>query len=262
VSVPRRHFIVPDTQVRPGVPLEHIDCAAQAIVQYKPDVVVVMGDWWDMHSLSTHAQPGSAEMEGARYTDDVRVGNEAFARLVGPMEAEQARLVRNKEKQWNPRKVFLFGNHEDRITRAIGREPRNAGAYSLDHLHTPGFERHDFLKRVWIDGIVYSHYFQNQNSSFAIGGSVDNRLNKIGESFVQGHQQGFLYGNRVYPTGKIRHGLVAGSFYLHDEGYKGPQGNDHWRGCVVLNRVVEGNYNIMPLDMDYLLEKYATRKAA
>lgn len=258
-----RHFICPDTQVRPGVSTEHIDWAAQAIVDYKPDVVVVLGDWWDMHSLSTHATPGAQSMEGANYLDDVNVGNEAFARLVAPMEAEQARLKRNKEKQWNPRKVFLFGNHEDRITRAIEREPRNAGAYSLDHLLTPGFERHGFLERVWIDGIVYSHYFQQQNSRFAIGGSVGNRLNRIGDSFVQGHQQGFLYENKVFPTGKIRHGLVAGSFYLHDEGYKGPQGNDHWRGCVVLNRVIDGNYNIMPIDIDYMREKYGgERKAA
>ena len=122
----KRFFIVPDTQVRPGVPLEHIDWAAQAIVEYLPDVVVVLGDWWDMHSLSTHAQPGAMEMEGARYTDDVAIGNDAFKRLVAPMEAEQARRIRRRIKRWNPRKVFLFGNHEDRITRAIEREPRNA----------------------------------------------------------------------------------------------------------------------------------------
>jgi hypothetical protein len=34
---PRRHFIVPDTQTRPGVPTEHLDWCAQAIVDYKPD---------------------------------------------------------------------------------------------------------------------------------------------------------------------------------------------------------------------------------
>ena len=257
-----RHFICPDTQVRPGVPTDHIDWAAQAIVEYRPDVVVVLGDWWDMPSLSTHSDPGSMEMEGLRYVDDVAAGNEAFARLVAPMEAEQARLRRNKEKQWNPRKVFLFGNHEHRITRAIEREPRNAGALTLDHLLTPGFERHGFLERVWIDGIVYSHYFQNQGSRFAIGGSVDNRLNRIGDSFVQGHEQGMRYGNRVFPTGKTRHGLVCGSYYLHDEGYKGPQGNDHWRGCCVLNGVKDGDYDLMPLRMDYMREKYGAKLKA
>ena len=78
---------------------------------------------------------------------------------------------------------------------------------------------------------------------------------------MQGHQQGFMYGNRVFPTGKTRHGLVAGSFYLHDEGYKGPQGNDHWRGCVVLNGVKDGDYDLMPLRMDYLQRTYGRRAA-
>src|ERR1700743_3468716 len=105
-------MIIPDTQTQPGVPLDHIAWAAQAIVDYRPDVVVVMGDWWDMPSLSRHEAPGSIHSEGTRVANDAAVGNLAFQVLVNPMEAEQARLVRNKDKHWNPRKVFLFGNHE------------------------------------------------------------------------------------------------------------------------------------------------------
>lgn len=238
------------------MPLEHVDWAAQAIVEYKPDVVVVMGDWWDMPSLSLYDAPGSKKMEGARYEEDVQVGNEAFSRLVSPMNREIARLRRGKKKQWTPECHFLFGNHENRIIRAINKEPKFEGVIGLHQLDTQGFERHRFMERVWIDGVVYSHYFQAANSPYAIGGSIDNRLNKIGDSFVQGHQQGFMYGNRVFPTGKIRHGLVAGSFYLHDEDYAGPQGNDHWRGLVVLNGVADGDYDVMPLKMDYLRRKY------
>lgn len=248
----RRHLFIPDTQVRPDVPTEHIDWAAEAIVEYRPDVIVVAGDWWDMHSLSKHDEPGSEAMENARYCKDTKAGNDAFLRLIRPMEK-----VLKKKGKWQPERHFLFGNHEDRITRAIRAEPRLTGAYTLKHLETPGFTRHAFLERVWLDGIVYSHFFQAQNSHYAIGGSVDNRLNRIGDSFVQGHQQGFLYGNRVYPTGRTRHGLVAGSFYLHNEDYKGPQGNDHWRGIVVLNEVQNGDYCIMPLSMDFLRRKYS-----
>ena len=100
-----RHFLVPDTQVRPGVPTDHIDWIAQAIVDYRPDFVCHIGDHWDCPSLSMHDGPGSMKMEGARYEDDVAAGNDAFSRLCTPMEAEQARLKRNKEKQWNPRCV-------------------------------------------------------------------------------------------------------------------------------------------------------------
>ncbi len=253
---PSRHFIIPDTQVRPGVPTGHIDWIAQAIVDYRPDNVVHIGDHWDMPSLSMHDAAGSRKMEGARYEDDVNSGNDAFARLCAPMEAEQARLKRNKNRSWNPRKVFLFGNHENRINRAINSAPKWAGTIGEHHLDTRDFERHSFLERVWQDGIIYSHYFQSSHSHHAIGGTIDNRLNKIGASFVQGHEQGFRYGTRIQASGANWHGLVAGSAYLHDEDYRGAQGQGHWRGIVVLNEVQNGDYCLMPLTLDYLCRKY------
>lgn len=241
-----RHLIIPDTQVRPGESQVHLDWARRAILHYRPDVIVHLGDHWDMPSLSSYDRPGSKAIEGKRYTKDVEVGCEALERL----------NHRVTTRNYRPRKVILRGNHEDRITRAINADARFDGALSLDHLDTLDWECHDYLERVWIHGIVYSHFFQNQHSQYAIGGSIDNRLNRIGDSFVQGHQQGFLYGNRVYPTGRTRHGIVAGSFYLHDEAYKGRQGNDHWRGIVVLNGVSDGDYSVMPLDIGYLRREF------
>ena len=41
----RRHLIIPDAQIKPGQNLDHIDWAAKAIVEYRPDVIVVIGDW-------------------------------------------------------------------------------------------------------------------------------------------------------------------------------------------------------------------------
>jgi hypothetical protein len=249
-------LIIPDTQLRPGVPTEHIDWAAQAVVDYRPDVIVIIGDWWDMLSLSSYNKPGSVYAEGARIEQDIRVGNDAFERFVAPMQYERTRLARNKDRRWDPRRVFLLGNHEDRITRAIAAEPRYTGVISLEQLDTQDFERHAFLEIVEIDGIAYSHYFANTHSGRPIGGSIDNRLNKIGTSFVQGHEQGLLYGIRQFPGKLTRHGLVAGSFYQHDEHYRGAQGNGEWRGIVVLNEVNNGNYDVMPLSMQYLEQKY------
>ena len=221
-----------------------------------PDVVIHLGDHWDMPSMSAWEETGSLATEGARYEADIAAGNEAFERLCKPMEEEQERRRRNHCKRWEPRKVFLFGNHEDRIRRAINKEPRYLGMIGTHHCLTRDWERHEYLEVVAVDGILYSHYFANVNSGRSIGGSIDNRLNKIGESFVAGHEQGFLYGCRQFPTGKTKHGLVCGSFYLHDEDYKGRQGNGHWRGMVVLNEVKDGGFDIMPLSMSYLERKF------
>lgn len=251
-----RHLILPDTQIRPGVDTTHIDWAAQAIVEYKPDVIVVIGDWWDMPSLSMHDAPGSKEANGRNVICDIEAGNEAFERLVRPMEHERDRLVKNKKRYWTPRCEFLTGNHENRIDRAISRDPKFDGLLSLDHLKTPGFNRNDFLKIVTIDGIRYSHYFPNPYSGRPIGGTIPNRLNHIGGSFVQGHQQGFLYGSKQYPD-HMAHGLVCGRFYSHHESYR-PEDvqRSEWNGIVVLNEVNNGDYCVMPLTYSYLQKKY------
>lgn len=253
----RRHAIIPDGQLRPGDDLTHVKWAAEALVDYKPDVIVVIGDWWDLPSLSTHDAPGSKEAEGRRVKPDIDIGNEGFELLTAPMRKEMERTVSSHRKHWKPECHFLFGNHEDRLTRAIFRDPKWEGMLSLDALKTPGFARHDYLTIVEVDGIKYSHYFPNPFSGRPIGGTIINRLNHIGSSFVQGHQQGFQYASKTYPD-HIKHGLVCGRFYQRHETYR-PQDvqNAEWNGIVILNRVHNGDFDLMGLRMDYLREKYS-----
>ncbi len=230
----RRHLVIPDAQLKPGDDLSHIRWAAEAILDYKPDVIVVIGDWFDMPSLSMHEAPGSKEAEGRNVKSDIDIGNEAFELLVGPMHKEMARRKRRKQAQWNPECHFLMGNHENRITRAVYNDPKWDGLLGLDALKTPGFMRHNFLDIVKIDGIAYCHYFPNPFSGKAIGGTIINRLNHIGQSFVQGHQQGFMYASKQYPD-HVKHGLVCGRFYTHAEHYRPADvPTSEWRGIVVL----------------------------
>lgn len=247
-----RHLLIPDTQAKPGEDLSHMDWASAAIADYKPNLVVHLGDNWDMPSLSSHSAPGSLEMEGTRYRADIDAGNEAMERLV--------RKWRGKLRNYRPECMILTGNHEQRIERAVAKDPKLEGVIGYDDFELFGFRRYEFLEVVIKDGIAYSHFFQNINSARAIGGNIDNRLNRVGMSFCQGHEQTFLYGQRTFPTGRIHHGLVAGAYYQHDEGYKGRQGNGHWRGIVVLNDVRDGMYDVMPLSIDYLRRKYGTKR--
>lgn len=255
--MPRRHLIIPDCQVKPGVDTRHIDWAGKAIVDYLPDVIVVIGDFWDMASLNSHELPGSEELEGRRIMDDINCGNEAFEKLIAPLHTEQLRRTRRKLKRYDPELHFLFGNHEQRITRVTSQDPKWDGLLTLDALKTPGFERHKFLKIVEIDGIRYCHYFPNPHSGKPIGGTIINRLNHIGGSFVQGHQQGFMYATKQYPD-HVSHGLVAGRFYSHHESYR-PENVQaaEWNGIIVLNQVSNGDFDLMPLRYGYLQDKYS-----
>jgi len=255
-DAPKRHIFVPDTQVRPDVPTDHIEWCARYIVEMKPDVLVVAGDWFDFPSLNSHELPGSIPMEGRRYKDDLDAGNSAFRRFCAPIEAEQARLVANKKRVWKLRKIAMLGNHEIRADRVASNDPKLFGAIGSQDCDFRDFERHPFLERVWADGICYSHYFQNTHSSRPIGGNVENRLTKVGCSFMAGHEQGYLHGSKTLACGKTIHGIVAGSCYLHQEPYRGAQGQRHWRGLIVANEVQDGDFSFMDVTLNFLCRKY------
>lgn len=251
----RNHLIIPDCQVKPGVPLDHLVWAGQLIVDRRPDVIVNLGDFYDMPSLSSYDK-GKKSAEGRRYRYDIEAGNQAMDILLGPLRALQEKQKRNKEKVYKPRLVFLIGNHEQRIMRHVEAHPELADHLSYDDFNLAGWEVHDFRQIVEIDGIYYSHFFYNPMTGQPYSGMIDTRLKNIGFTFTQGHVQGFKYGQRELNNGQWITGLVAGSFYLHDEEYKGPQANEHWRGLVYKHNVNNGVYDIEQISMHTLREMY------
>lgn len=239
--------------MRKGVPLDHLTAAGNYIVEKKPEVIIHLGDHWDMHSLSQYDK-GTAKGENADYQNDVDVGIKAMEMLLKPLQ-DYNRLKINKYK---PRLVFLLGNHEQRIERYANSNPalRNKVTYKDLHLKDFGWEVHDFLDPVDIDGITYAHYFYNPNTGKPFCGKASTMLNNIGFSFTMGHQQGKDLAEKHLSNGRTIRGLVCGSFYQHHEDYKGPQGNHHWRGCIMKHEVNKGNYSLMEISLPYFLKKY------
>lgn len=252
-----RHIYVPDTQVRPGVPTNHIEWIAAYIVEKQPDSIIVGGDWWDFPSLNSHEQPGSLTLEGTRIQEDIWVGNQAFKRFADPIKHEIARQKKNKRSNpWNPYCIFTDGNHENRADRVASSSAKFQGIISSDLCDTQFFKRVPFLQIAWVDDIAYSHFFSNPHSGKPIGGTAQNRLTRIGTSFVQGHQQGLDYGTKLLGSGRNISGVVAGSAYTHIENYRGNQGQQHFRGIIVLNEVMGGNFLPMAVSLDFLCKKY------
>lgn len=254
---PNYIVVIPDTQVRDDVPTEHLAWAGWYIGEHfggKRNITIVhLGDHWDMPSLSSYDR-GKKAMEGRRYVDDIKAGNDAMDLLVGSMRDAAP-------PRWKPRRIFLHGNHENRITRAIEDNAQAEGAFSLDHLNLDGWEVYPFLDVVTVHGVMFSHYFYSPGNGRPYSGeNMDTRLRAIGGSFVQGHQQGLRYGVRESIRG-LSHGLVAGSFYQHSEQYRGPQARGEWRGIVVLNDVRDGDLDVMPVRLDYLARRYGKKAA-
>jgi len=252
-----KHLLIPDTQVKEGVPLHHLEALGNYIVEKRPDVIVHIGDHWDMPSLSSYDR-GKKAMEGRRVIKDIDAGIRAMEILLAPLRRLQARQKKNKKRIYSPRMEFCIGNHEERIARHLESNPELDGSFGYENLCLAdfGWNVNPFLSPVLIDGISYAHYFYNPLSGRPYGGAINNKLNKVKSSFTMGHVQGLEIATETTNTGNKIWGLVAGSFYLHDETYKGPQGNDHWRGVVMKHNVNNGDYSPCIVDIHYLLDKY------
>jgi hypothetical protein len=252
----RIHLVIGDTQVKPGVPTDHLGWIGRYIVDQfaGQDLAVIhLGDHWDMPSLSSYDK-GKKSFEGRRYKADIKAGNEAFRLLNAPLWRYNAGLA--YEAQWCPELHFLYGNHEARITRAANDSPELDGVLTLDDLHTYGWNTHAFREILWLDSIAYSHFFYHPKTGKPYGGeNLYNRLKTIGHSFTMGHQQGKDIASRAVGD-KMHRGLVLGSTYLHDETYLGPQVQNYWRGIAVCHQVEDGNYDLMEVSLDFLCRKY------
>jgi hypothetical protein len=251
-----KHLVIPDTQVKPDQSIEHLRWAGQYAVDKKPDVIVHIGDHWDMPSLSSY-DVGTRNFEGRRYTNDIEAGIKGMEAFLAPIREEQQRLIRNKDKRWNPRMVFTLGNHEYRIERAVNSDPKLDGLIGFDDLklNEMGWEVYDFLEPVIIDGLAYCHYF----TSGVMGRPVSSAklmLAKKYMSCIMGHVQDrdIAYARKADGTNML--GLFAGIYYQHDEEYLNPQTNGSWSGIWMLNEVANGGCDELPVSINYLRDKY------
>ncbi|HEY6028608.1 MAG TPA: hypothetical protein VIV09_17060 [Pseudolabrys sp.] len=253
---PRKHLVIPDTQIKPGVPIDHIDWISKYAVEKTPDVIVIIGDWADMPSLSSY-DVGTKSFEGRTYRADILAANDAPQRLMAPIQVEVARREKAHRPRWNPRKIVTLGNHENRIPRAVEMDRKIDGLISEKDIFFEqwGFEVYPFLQPVVVDGVAYCHYFVSGQMGRPVT-SARMLLQKHHMSCFAGHQQGrdIAYAKRA--DGSRITGIIAGSCYLHDEPYLNAQSNEVWRGVYMLHEVNNGSFDEMPVSLTFLKEKY------
>lgn len=250
-----KHFVLPDVQAKPSVPLEHLEWAGKYCSEKKPDVIICIGDFADMPSLSSY-DVGKKVFEGRSYVADIEAATKAMGLFMGPIKKEQARLIRNKEKSWNPRFVLTLGNHEERILRAINEDRKLEGLINISDLPYGDWEVHPFLEPVIIDGIAYCHYF----CSGVLGRPITSAralTAKKHVSCVMGHVQRKEIDIQYRADGKSITSIFAGSFYQHYEEYLNPQGNANaWQGVWMLHEINDGSFDELPISLEYLRKRY------
>lgn len=251
-----KHFIIPDVQAKPGQDFTFLSRIGEYIVDKQPDTIVCLGDFADMPSLSSY-DVGKKAFEGRRYKDDVDAAWKAMAALMQPILLNNRNNVKYKKKQYKPKLILTLGNHEERINRAVNNDAKLEGVLNVSDLPYTHYDWtvHPFLDVVVVDGVAYSHYFVTGVAGKPAT-TASAQLSKKHMSCVAGHQQGLQIATAHRADGVRLTSIIAGSCYEHDEEYMGIQGNKHWRGCLMLHEVNDGQFDLMPVSLDYLKKKY------
>ena len=248
--------------------MDHLTWLGHFIVEEKPDVLVNIGDFADMQSLC-HFDKGKKCFEGRRYADDCRAAQLGMQVLFAPLEAyQEQQRSDNANEAWDLRyskpvyepklKVFLLGNHEARVDKAIEQDAILEGTISMQDL---GYEKFGwkvipFLQTVKIEGVNFCHYFVSGSMGRPVA-SAKSLLQKKHQSCVMGHTQQRDIAFDYRADGKQITALFTGAYYEGHHDYLGPQGNVHFRGVWMLKDVVDGEFEAVPYTLEELRRRYA-----
>lgn len=249
-----KHLIIGD----PHAHFQHHNRRAEWIGAYiaevKPDVVINMGDTWDMPSLSGFDK-GTRAAIGRTYRQDIDAGLDFNERLWNEVKKTKKKL---------PRRVILIGNHEQRINKAINLQPELDGAIGFRDLE---LERNydDIVEYngrspgvITIDGIAYSHFFISGVMGKPIGGThaAYSILQKGHCSSTAGDLHLLSYDVQTGTNGRRIHGLVAGCAQDYSAEWAGDANKLWWRGIIEKDNVYDGHYDPRFLSLDSLKKQY------
>jgi hypothetical protein len=254
-----KHLIISDAHSQPGKRMERADWIGDLIVDVKPDVVIDLGDTFEMGSLSSYDK-GTRYFHGRSYSDDISTGIEFQDRV-------WARPRRQKQKM--PYRVAFHGNHEYRLQRLLDSSPELMGSpYGLS---MKDFQFEDYNDKVVpynggtpgvevVDGIAYAHYFVSGTMGRAI--SSEHTAHKLITtnfmSSVQGHTHCSDYCVRSNVLGNKITGLVCPTAQQEQPRWAGEAAKKWTYGVTVLN-VENGAFTPEFISMERLEKEYATR---
>lgn len=237
----KTHLVIPDTHAHPAQHNRRAEWLGKLINDVRPDVVIHLGDSADMPSLSSYDR-GTKAFQGRNYRADINAHLDFNYRLWDTVRSTKRKL---------PYRVFLEGNHEHRITKAINLQPELEGAISFEDLELERF--YDEVVRyngrspgtATIDGISYAHFFISGVMGKAIGGAHPAYaiLAKGHGSATAGDLHLLSYEVQTGIGGRRIQGLVAGCYQDYDADWAGEANKLWWRGVVVKRNVDNGNYD-------------------
>jgi len=223
-----RIVICPDVHLTTKVPKEY-QLVKKFIKDYKPDEVILLGDFMEVEALSSYDLCKRGLIEGQRYEKEIVVA-----------EKELSWLVDHTKKV-----TYLCGNHESRCDRYLDDHPELKGILELPkrlELAQKGISWHKINKLIkrgklyLTHGVYYGKYFAKKT------------VEEYGCSIVVGHAHRHQV-HTIYPKMQ-KHPMICtalGCLGDTDPSYKKDAPTGHINQLAVVEIGSKGYFNLYPI---------------
>ena len=217
------------------------------ILDKRPDVIVFIGDFLTLQCLSAWDANKRALMEGKRYYKEIAAGNKALDMAF-------------KNVEYSPEIIFIEGNHEDRLTRYLEKDPTFSGAVSVPkdlRLEERGIKFIPYREYYHVNGVGFTHIPFNKVRE--IGGvNISRKASQVTVSsviFGHTHNQELAH---VWKPGMphLQDIYCLGAFFEEIEKYMEGRISEYWRGLSLLNMWKEGRYDVESFSLGRLDKMY------
>lgn len=255
-------LVIGDAHVEVNQNLDRFWYLGKYIADVKPDVIIQIGDFLSLDSLSSYDRNRRKTMEGQRFWKEIAAGNEALDLLEHGIEALNKQSKKAHRQRYTPTKHFIKGNHEDRLDRYLDEYPIWDGEeVSLEHtlgLKERGWEVTDYKHHLVIDDVAFTHIPIANNGRPVSGKYVcEKSLDLYNYSVVFGHTHRLSLANKHRHGGKhLQQALNCGCFFDNIPEYMKGTTTDYWRGVVMLNIYQPMRFDIDTVSLGRLRREY------
>jgi len=201
---------------------------------------------------------------GLKQKNELVAGEDAMSRIEYPLLEHNSRRQNIKKKQYQPKKIFIEGNHERRWFIYGESNPQLidlVDIYDEIGLNKYGWQLVPYRHYAYINGIGFTHVPMD-------GSNNPMRGMRYMQTAARDHVNSVVFGHthRLAFETYARHGeedrqtlaLNVGWYGHNIPNYaKGSQGSKNWwSGLVMLNSYGNGRFDYQTYSLNYILRNY------
>lgn len=203
-----------------------ISCAFQAIKNIKPSILILLGDQMDMNTISTFNKKKPKLVENSRIQKDYKL---FIKEIFQPL---------NDILPKNCKKIWLDGNHEERVDRLLDADPKLTGLIEVENnidLSNWTYKKYKEVYQIghmhFTHGLYYNRYHAEKN------------VRIYQKNMITGHCHTFQVYTSVSPVNALpKQGISIGSLCDRNPFYKENEPNRWLNQIMVFYILSDGTF--------------------